>query len=142
MEGSAHLFFSVDCQAEHTGSSDVSYRGSPGTICSSTLFGFQPVCHQVDLISSFRNNKLIVRVYGGHENAIEVLDIANPGHNTSERLKTSFSRKEKGGQKGESALRVSPILRRWFRANNDPFRHHILLGFLSRLLWNVRCRIL
>ncbi|WVR04557.1 hypothetical protein IAU60_001564 [Kwoniella sp. DSM 27419] len=40
------------------------------------------------------------RLYCGFENAIEVFDIANPGHDTSERLKTIQSKRERGGQKG------------------------------------------
>lgn len=40
------------------------------------------------------------RLYCGHENAIEVFDIATPGHGTSERIKTSSAKRDKGGQKG------------------------------------------
>jgi len=42
----------------------------------------------------------INRLYCGHENAIEVFDIATPGHGGSERLKTSSTKRDKGGQKG------------------------------------------
>ncbi|KAK1926502.1 putative guanyl nucleotide binding protein [Papiliotrema laurentii] len=48
----------------------------------------------------FAFNPSSAKVYCGHESAIEVLDIANPGYDTSERLKTSLSRKETSGQKG------------------------------------------
>ena len=40
------------------------------------------------------------RLYCGHENAIEVLDITNPGYDSTERLKTVPTRREKGGQRG------------------------------------------
>jgi hypothetical protein len=40
------------------------------------------------------------RLYCGHENAIEVFDIATPGHGGSERIKTSSAKRDKGGQKG------------------------------------------
>ena len=40
------------------------------------------------------------RLYCGFENAIEVFDITRPGYGTSDRVKTSFTRKERGGQKG------------------------------------------
>ena len=43
-------------------------------------------------------------MYAGHENAIEVLDIADPGPDTSERLKTTSTRKERDGQKGKSEI--------------------------------------
>lgn len=45
-------------------------------------------------------NPTITRLYCGHENAIEVLDFANPGYDTMERLKTVSTRREKGGQRG------------------------------------------
>lgn len=38
------------------------------------------------------------RLYCGFENAIEVFDVLNPGE--GERIKTTFSRRERGGQKG------------------------------------------
>jgi hypothetical protein len=44
------------------------------------------------------------RLYCGHENAIEVFDISVPGHGGSERIKTSSTKRDKGGQKGESGL--------------------------------------
>ena len=44
------------------------------------------------------------RLYCGHENAIEVLDFANPGYDTMERLKTVSTRREKGGQRGAAQL--------------------------------------
>ena len=43
------------------------------------------------------------RLYCGHENAIEVFEIATPGHGGAERIKTSSSKRDKGGQKGTSA---------------------------------------
>ncbi|KAK8846832.1 hypothetical protein IAR55_005920 [Kwoniella newhampshirensis] len=45
-------------------------------------------------------NSTSSKLYCGYESAIEVFDIANPGHNTSERLKTAFTKRDKGGQKG------------------------------------------
>lgn len=41
------------------------------------------------------------RLYCGFENAIEVFDVLNPGE--GERIKTTFTRRERGGQKGEGA---------------------------------------
>lgn len=40
------------------------------------------------------------RLYCGFENAIEVIDIASPGYDNHERLKTNATRRDKGGQKG------------------------------------------
>jgi hypothetical protein len=40
------------------------------------------------------------RLYCGFENAIEVFDVSHPGYGNSDRIKTSFTRKERGGQKG------------------------------------------
>jgi hypothetical protein len=48
------------------------------------------------------------RLYCGHENAIEVLDIASPGYDSGERIKTTLTRRDKGGQKGA----FEPSLRR------------------------------
>lgn len=42
------------------------------------------------------------RMYCGFENAIEVFDVATPGYGTATRIKTTFTRREKGGQKGQS----------------------------------------
>ena len=50
----------------------------------------------------------IDRLYCGHENAIEVFDIASPGHGGSERIKTSSTKRDKGGQKGKSSSLASP----------------------------------
>jgi hypothetical protein len=47
-----------------------------------------------------------LRLYCGHENAIEVVDIATPGHGGSERIKTSSAKRDKGGQKGVQSPRV------------------------------------
>ncbi|ORY27763.1 hypothetical protein BCR39DRAFT_537048 [Naematelia encephala] len=44
-------------------------------------------------------NPTATKLYCGHESAIEVLDIASPGE-AGERWKTSYTRKEKGNQKG------------------------------------------
>lgn len=43
-------------------------------------------------------------MYCGHENAIEVFDIATPGHGGSERIKTSSTKRDKGGQKGTASI--------------------------------------
>ncbi|WVQ84161.1 hypothetical protein IAT38_006308 [Cryptococcus sp. DSM 104549] len=45
-------------------------------------------------------NPTATKLYCGFENAIEVLDVSNPGYDTSERLKTAFTKRTKGGQKG------------------------------------------
>ncbi|KAK4689831.1 telomerase Cajal body protein 1, partial [Tremellales sp. Uapishka_1] len=53
-------------------------------------------------------NSTATKLYCGHENAIEVIDVSTPGDN-SERLKTTITRRGKGGQKGIiSALAFSP----------------------------------
>ncbi|OCF40921.1 hypothetical protein I317_05280 [Kwoniella heveanensis CBS 569] len=45
-------------------------------------------------------NPTASKLYCGFENAIEVFDVASPGYDTAERLKTVYARREKGGQKG------------------------------------------
>ncbi|WOO82789.1 Telomerase Cajal body protein 1 [Vanrija pseudolonga] len=40
------------------------------------------------------------KLYCGFENAIEVVDVASPGYDNHERLKTNVTRRDKGGQKG------------------------------------------
>ncbi|KAL1408959.1 hypothetical protein Q8F55_005773 [Vanrija albida] len=40
------------------------------------------------------------KLYCGFENAIEVIDIASPGYDNHERLKTNVTRRDKGGQRG------------------------------------------
>lgn len=52
-------------------------------------------------MSWLADSLLTPRLYCGFENAIEVLDIASPGYDNSDRLKMGLTRKEKGGQKGE-----------------------------------------
>lgn len=82
------------------------------------------------------------RLYCGHENAIEVLDISAPGYDSSERLKTTQSRGDKGGQKGTSQLsrpshldgeRVIGI------AQSELIcRYHLGPGILNGLFWAIR----
>jgi len=84
------------------GSSDLSYHRSSREIHCTTFYDFQSGCKQVR--SSQRSAKGFAdlgRLYCGHENAIEVFDIATPGHGGSERIKTSSTKRDKGGQKGK-----------------------------------------
>ncbi|WWC59351.1 uncharacterized protein I303_101903 [Kwoniella dejecticola CBS 10117] len=54
-------------------------------------------------------NPTATKLYCGHENAIEVFDIASPGYDQGERLKLVYAKKEKGGQRGIiSALSFCP----------------------------------
>ncbi|WVQ97961.1 hypothetical protein IAU59_005081 [Kwoniella sp. CBS 9459] len=45
-------------------------------------------------------NPSATKLYCGFENAIEVFDVASPGYDNAERLKTVYAKREKGGQKG------------------------------------------
>ncbi|WWC67852.1 uncharacterized protein I206_101769 [Kwoniella pini CBS 10737] len=45
-------------------------------------------------------NSSATKLYCGHENAIEVFDIASPGYDQGDRLKLVYAKKEKGGQRG------------------------------------------
>ncbi|KAL7418614.1 hypothetical protein Q5752_007072 [Cryptotrichosporon argae] len=40
------------------------------------------------------------KLYCGFENAIEVFDVSRPGYDQGERIRTTYTRREKGGQKG------------------------------------------
>ena len=62
-------------------------------------FAFNPAATRCVQVSADRLNSPS-SLYCGFEKAIEVFDIAQPGHNTSERLKVANTKKEKGGQKG------------------------------------------
>ena len=42
-----------------------------------------------------------IRLYCGFDGAIEVFDVSNPGHDTSDRLKLAYAKRQEGGQKGE-----------------------------------------
>ncbi|WVF69918.1 hypothetical protein IAT40_004702 [Kwoniella sp. CBS 6097] len=45
-------------------------------------------------------NPAATKLYCGFENAIEVFDVASPGYDNADRLKTVYAKREKGGQKG------------------------------------------
>ena len=84
---------------------------------------------------------LTQRLYCGHENAIEVLDVAAPGHGNGERIKTSRTKGDKGGQKGASDLASQSC--------GDPavtkqrlimIRHRLCSGVRQRSLGAVRGR--
>ncbi|ODO09066.1 hypothetical protein I350_02665 [Cryptococcus amylolentus CBS 6273] len=54
-------------------------------------------------------NTSTTKIYCGFQSAIEIFDVANPGHGTSARLKTSASKASKDGQRGIiSALSFNP----------------------------------
>ncbi|RXK39047.1 hypothetical protein M231_03671 [Tremella mesenterica] len=84
----------------------VSVRDTPVRLVDATTglvrASYPIVDHREQFVGphSMAFNTSATKLYCGFQNAIEVFDVAMPGYDTSDRIKTSFNKKDPGAQRG------------------------------------------